>query len=90
MVFELLAASIERKKLAAKMIICICIYIYIVCNKLGKPMIIVLNKSDLVPKKCVKEWIEFLEKRTPGTHVMDFKSPQSSFRVRRRRRRREK
>jgi ribosome biogenesis GTPase A len=50
-----------------------------VCVSLGKPMIIVLNKCDLVPRACVEAWVAFLEARTPGTHVVAYKSPQATF-----------
>ena len=38
-------------------------------SKLGKPLIIVINKADLVPIDVLKEWKEYLEKEYPTVFI---------------------
>ncbi|BDR93182.1 GTPase [Vulcanisaeta souniana] len=38
-------------------------------NRLGKPLIIVINKADLVPMNILKEWKEYLEREHPTVFI---------------------
>lgn len=49
------------------------LYDYIV-NKLKKPMLLVLNKVDLVPLSILKGWVRYLEKCYPEVHIVPFTS----------------
>ena len=48
------------------------LYGYIVAFK--KPVILVLNKTDLVPDEVVDQWKEWFATRYPGIHVLPYAS----------------
>ena len=37
-----------------------------IVNELGRELILVLNKSDLVPRSIVEEWVRLFRDRTPS------------------------
>lgn len=45
-----------------------------VTEDLGKRLILVLNKIDLVPDKLTAAWIQFFRERFPGLVVLPFAS----------------
>jgi hypothetical protein len=49
------------------------LYHYIT-QTLKKPMILVLNKIDLIPNEVVNEWITYFHRRYPSLHVIPFTS----------------
>src|SRR3989338_5186832 len=47
------------------------LYDYVV-HTLKKPMILVLNKTDLIPHEIVTEWLEYFRTRYPELKVVPF------------------